>query len=80
MSDILTPIPDPTHPRERTSWHSVPRKLYFLCEAAGMFAAAFGSANKKVMKKSRDLISIEFDFMFFRLLQTSGGKWYFRAL
>lgn len=80
MTDILTPIPDPTHPRNRCRWHRVPRCLYWLCFGAGVFSAAFGGCHKKVMKKNRELISREFDFMFFRLLETSGGIWYFKAL
>ena len=80
MADILTPIPDPTHPRNRQQWQRVPRCLNWLCYGAGVFSAAFGGCQSQVVSWEPELISRTYDFMFFKLLETSGGKWYFRAL
>ena len=73
---------DPNHPRNRMSWHQVPRCLYWLCIAAAGLSAAFGGQDQHFTDIDGEptLITYDYDFMFFRLHQSAAGKWFIKAL
>jgi len=56
-------------------WHRVPA---FICFLPAAFAWAFDSCHEQIVCLDPLLISREYDFLYFRLLETSGGHWYFR--
>lgn len=72
---------DPDHPRNFMHWHTVPVWLHWLCTAAAAFSAAFGGEEVHVTTDPEiELVTCEYDLMFFRLHHTASGKWYFKAL
>lgn len=60
------------------TWHKVPRPLHFLCIVAAAACWSFGGTHRQIVWLDPLLISDEHDFLYFRLLETSGGNWYIK--
>lgn len=59
-------------------WHRIPDRLHWLCILPAAFTWAFDYCDTQTVCIDPLLVSREYDFFFFRLLETSGGHWWFR--
>lgn len=59
-------------------WHKIPHWLHWFCIVLAAPAWAFDCCHAQVVCLDPFLVSREYDLYFFRLLETSGGNWYFR--
>ena len=78
MTDILKSSDDPNHPRNRARWHAVPRRLYWLCII--LSPLAFGMETRTwITCLDPFRVRADYDFCYFRLIETESGEWFFKA-
>ena len=61
-------------------WHLIPHRIQWAVTLPAALSFAFGSCTRWEVCSNPDEVRAEYDFVFFRLLETCGGDWYIKPV